>query len=97
QDDIHAWSAVWLSIGSILIRERVTAEGGCTTHFRQNKLYSHDASGKQRNLHRLMSGAQQIHHQPYRARDSGGQLAKESVSGIDVNAFAVLGQQQPAF
>ena len=44
----------------------------------------------------LVSRAQQIHIQPNCSRNPGGQLAEESVSRVDVCAFAVLRPQQPA-
>src|ERR1041385_9331241 len=45
----------------------------------------------------LMSRADQIHKQANRAGYSGGKLTRKSVSRKDVNAFAVVRQQQTAF
>ena len=45
----------------------------------------------------LVSRAQQIHIQPNCSRNAGRQLAEESVSGVDIGAFAVLRPQQAAF
>src|SRR5579859_7740371 len=45
----------------------------------------------------LMSGAQQIHIQPHRARNARWQLPKERIRSINVRAFTILRPQQAAF
>src|SRR4051812_19157967 len=45
----------------------------------------------------LMSRADQVHKQAYRAGNAGRKLTRESVSREDVDPFAVMGQQQAAF
>jgi hypothetical protein len=47
-------------------------------------------------MNAFMVSAQQIYIKAHRAGNSSGQLAKECVTGIDVNSFAILSFQQTA-
>src|SRR5579864_2829913 len=45
----------------------------------------------------LMSRADQVYEKPYCSGNAGGKLAGKSIGREDVNAFAIVGQQQAAF